>query len=53
MLSDGPAKGSVVVLPDGAKRRMSEKISRADVAAWMLQAATGVQHSRHSVGITG
>ena len=53
MLSDGPARGSVVVLPDGAKRRMSEKISRADVAAWMLQAATGVQHSRHSVGITG
>jgi uncharacterized protein YbjT (DUF2867 family) len=53
MLSDGPAKGSVVVLPDGSKRRMSEKISRADVAAWMLQTATGVQHSRHGVGITG
>ena len=53
ILSDGPANGSVVVLPEGAKRRMSEKISRADVAAWMVQAATGVQHSRSGVGITG
>lgn len=53
VLSDGPAEGSVVVLPDGAKRRLSEKVSRADVAAWMIQAATGVQHSRRAVGITG
>jgi len=53
ILSDGPASGSVVVLPDGAKRRMSERISRADVAAWMVEAATGVQHSRRGVGITG
>ena len=53
VLTDGPASGSVAVLPETAKRRMSEKISRADVAAWMLQAATGVQHSRSSVGITG
>jgi uncharacterized protein YbjT (DUF2867 family) len=53
LLTDGPAGGSVEVLPESAKRRMSEKISRADVAAWMVQAATGVQHSRSSVGITG
>jgi uncharacterized protein YbjT (DUF2867 family) len=53
ILSDGAASGSVVVLPEGAKRRMSERISRADVAAWMLQAATGDRHSRSSVGITG
>jgi uncharacterized protein YbjT (DUF2867 family) len=53
LLTDGPASGSVDVLPESAKRRMSEKISRADVAAWMVQAATGVQHSRSSVGITG
>jgi uncharacterized protein YbjT (DUF2867 family) len=53
LLNDGPAKGSVTVLPETAKRGMSEKISRADVAAWMVQAATGVQHSRSSVGITG
>jgi uncharacterized protein YbjT (DUF2867 family) len=53
LLTDGPASGSVEVLPEGAKRRMSEKISRADVAAWLVQAATGVQHSRSGVGITG
>jgi uncharacterized protein YbjT (DUF2867 family) len=53
ILSDGPASGSVAVLPEGAKRGLSEKISRADVAAWMIQAATGGQHSRSSVGITG
>jgi len=52
-LTDGPASGSVEELPETAKRRLSEKISRADVAAWMVQAATGVQHSRRSVGITG
>ena len=53
MLSDGPASGSVAVLPEGAKRGLTQKISRADVAAWMVQAATGVEHSRSSVGITG
>jgi uncharacterized protein YbjT (DUF2867 family) len=53
VLTDGPASGSVAVLPESAKRRMSEKISRADVAAWLVQAATGVQHSRRTVGITG
>jgi uncharacterized protein YbjT (DUF2867 family) len=53
VLTDGPATGSVAVLPEGAKRRMSERISRADVAAWMVQAATGVEHSRRGVGITG
>jgi uncharacterized protein YbjT (DUF2867 family) len=53
ILSDDPATGSVVVLPDGAKRSLSQKISRADLAAWMVEAATGVQHSRRGVGITG
>ena len=53
VLSDGPASGSVVVLPEGARRRLSERISRADVAAWMVQAATDIQHSRRGVGITG
>ena len=53
ILSDGPASGSVELLPEGAKRGLSQKISRADVAAWMVDAATGVQHSRSSVGITG
>jgi uncharacterized protein YbjT (DUF2867 family) len=53
LLTDGPANGSVAELPEGAKRRMSERISRADVAKWMVQAATSVQHSRRAVGITG
>jgi uncharacterized protein YbjT (DUF2867 family) len=52
-LTDGPGDGSVAVLPEGAKRGMSQKISRADVAAWMLQAASGDQYSRGSVAITG
>lgn len=53
LLSDGPATGSAAVLPDKANRSMSQKISRADVAAWMLQAATSDQQSRQTVGITG
>jgi uncharacterized protein YbjT (DUF2867 family) len=53
LLTDGPAKGFVAVLPERAKRHLSQKVSRADVAVWMVQAATGVQHSRHSVGIRG
>jgi uncharacterized protein YbjT (DUF2867 family) len=53
VLTDGPADGSVAVLPERAKRGMSQKISRADVAAWMIQAATSDQHSRRSVGIAG
>ena len=53
LLSDGPVSGSVVVLPEGAKRGLSQKISRADVAAWMVEAATGAQYSRRAVGITG
>jgi len=32
---------------------MSERISRADVAAWLVEAATGAQYSRRAVGITG
>jgi uncharacterized protein YbjT (DUF2867 family) len=52
-LSDAPARGSVVVLPEDAKRSLSQRISRADVAAWLVQAAADGQPSRHSVGITG
>ena len=53
ILSDGPASGPVAVLPEGAKRSLSEKISRAAVAAWMVDAAGDPQYSRRSVGITG
>jgi len=32
---------------------MSERISRADVAVWMVQAAAGDQYNGRSIGITG
>jgi len=51
-LKDGPVSGSVEVLPEWAKRRISDRISRADVAEWMVQAATSSQLSRRSIGIT-
>lgn len=52
-LTDGPATGSVQVLPEGAKRRISERISRADVAEWLIEAATSRQTSHRDVDITG
>jgi uncharacterized protein YbjT (DUF2867 family) len=52
LLKDGPLSGSVVVLPVGAMRRISDRIARADVAAWMVQAATNGQLNHRSVGIT-
>jgi uncharacterized protein YbjT (DUF2867 family) len=52
-LSDAPAGGSVTVLPDDARRSLSQRISRADLATWLVQAAVDGQPSRHSVGITG
>ena len=52
-LTDGAATGFVEELPEGTRRRISERISRADVAAWLVQAATSSQYIRRSVGITG
>ena len=52
MLGDGPATGSTV-LPESAGWSMSQKISRADVAMWLIQAATSRQSSSRSVRITG
>jgi uncharacterized protein YbjT (DUF2867 family) len=52
VLKDGPASGSVEVLSVGAKRRISDRVSRADVAAWMVRAATNIQFNHRSVGIT-
>jgi len=51
-LTDGPASGSVVVLTEGRKWSLSHRIARADVAAWLVQAATSAQTSRRSVSIT-
>src|SRR5256885_9048394 len=52
-LNDGPATGFVEVLPGRTKRRISDRISRADTAEWLVQSATSHQPSRGSVGITG
>jgi len=52
-LTDGPPSGSVVVLTEGRKWSLSHRIARADVAAWLVQAATSPQTSRRSVSITG
>ncbi len=52
-LTDGPASGSVVVLTEGRKWSLSHRIARADVAAWLVQAAISPQTSRRSVSITG
>ena len=53
VLKDGPASGSVAVVDDGARRGLSQRIARADVAAWMVEAAGSGQYSRRTVGITG
>ncbi len=52
-LTDGPPSGSVVVLTEGSKWSLSQRIARADVAAWLVQAATSPETSRRSVSITG
>jgi uncharacterized protein YbjT (DUF2867 family) len=52
-LTDAPATGLVEVLPEGAKRRITERISRADVAGWLVEAASSNQTSRHGIDITG
>ena len=52
-LTDGPGGGSVVVLTEGSKWSLSDRIARADVAAWLVQAATSPQTSRRTVSITG
>jgi len=52
-LTGGPGGGSVVVLTEGSRWTLSHRIARADVAAWLVQAATSLQTSRRSVSITG
>ena len=52
LLSNGPRQG-VKVVPQSAKVGMSERISRADAASFLLQAATTGDYDRHSVLITG
>jgi uncharacterized protein YbjT (DUF2867 family) len=51
-LTNGPETEARVV-PEGEKVRMSQKISRAGVASFLLQAATEDLYSRSGVVITG
>lgn len=52
LLTDGPQQG-VKVVPESAKVGMSDRISRADVASFLLKAATTGDCDRRSVLITG
>jgi uncharacterized protein YbjT (DUF2867 family) len=52
-LTDGPASGRVEARTEGSRRRASERISRTDVAGWLIDAATSRQTSRRGVDITG
>jgi uncharacterized protein YbjT (DUF2867 family) len=51
LLGNGPATGAAVV-PETATLSMSQKIARADVAAFLVDTATSIRHSRRAVTIT-
>jgi len=53
ILTDGPAGGQVAVLTEKDRWTMSHRIARADVAAWLLRAATSPETSRRTVSISG
>ena len=48
-LTNGPATGTAKAVPDSATLKLGNSISRADVASWMLAAATGHQAARSPV----
>ena len=52
-LTNGPATGSVRVVPDGATLQMGDSIARADVAAWLLTAAADELTSHRAIAIAG
>ena len=52
-LTDGPGGGHVAVLNETGKWTLSQRIARADVAAWLLRAATSPETSRRTISITG
>ena len=51
-LTNGPGGGEVAVLSETGRWTMSHRIARADVAAWLIRAATSLDTSRRSVSIT-
>jgi len=52
-LTDGPGRGQVAVLTETGRWTLSQRIARADVAAWLHRAATSPETSRRTVSITG
>jgi len=52
-LTDVPGGGHVGVLTEKGRWTLSHKIARADVAAWLLRAATSPETSRRTVSISG
>jgi uncharacterized protein YbjT (DUF2867 family) len=52
-LTNGPATGRAEVVPDSAALRMSQTISRADVAAWLIAAVTDESAHRRAIAIAG
>jgi uncharacterized protein YbjT (DUF2867 family) len=52
-LTDGPGRGQVAVLTETGRWTLSQRIARADVAAWLLRAATSPETSRRTFSITG
>jgi len=52
-LTDRPGRGQVAVLTETGRWTLSQRIARADVAAWLLRAATSPETSRRTVSITG
>jgi len=52
-LTDGPGGGHVGVLSEKGRWTLSHRIARADVAAWLLRAATSPEAGRRTVSITG
>ena len=52
-LTDGPSRGQVTVLTETSRWTLSQRLARADAAAWLLRAATSPETSRRTVSITG
>ena len=52
-LTDGSGIGHVAVLTETDRAILTHRIPRADVAAWLLRAATSPETSRRTIRITG
>jgi len=53
VLTNKPASGTSRIVPDGLKLSLTHKVSRADVASWLLKAAKDPSFVRRQVTISG